>query len=200
MATTTVNPDGAILWLVRELEACQRRPQRREALLGLLFVAPAALAIFVFGLFPVLYGFAISLQGGTILPQGFVGLSNFVSAVGSFAYVLGIALAIVFVLGSYRLFRGPYAAMQAGEGDFYPYLIAAFLAAPATLLLAAMSFFGVLSYAWLPLILLLIAAALYTYFRTRYGGTWRYVVNSWAMATLTLGAVLLVLFVFSEME
>src|SRR5262249_35509831 len=71
---------------------------------------------------------------------------------------------------------------------------------PATLLLAAMSFFGALSYAWLPLLLLLIAIALYAYFRSRFGGTWRYIVNSWAMATLTLGAVLLVLFIFSEME
>ena len=196
MVTTTSRPES---WRA-EIAAGQRRARLREALLGLLFVAPATLAMLVFGLFPVVYGFFVSMQGpGTIFPVGFVGLDNYVRAVGSVAYVLALAIALSLLIG-YRLFRAPFTKMQEGQGNFYYYLIPGFIAAPATLLLIAQMFTNTLDQVAAPLVALLFACAIYVFLQQRRPTDFSYVINSWAVALLLLLAVFLTFFTFAELN
>ncbi len=182
------------------LMAGQRRARQREAMLGILFVAPATLAMLIFGLYPVLYGFFISMQGGIVIPEGFIGLDNYFQALGSLAFLLSFAIALVLVVVGYRLFRTPFAAMLGGQGDFYRYLIPAFIAAPATLALLGLFFSNNLAFAATPLVLLIIALALYGYLETRQHSGLNYIVGSWGAVTLILAAVFLVLFTLAEMS
>ncbi|MCC7451839.1 MAG: sugar ABC transporter permease [Anaerolineae bacterium] len=197
MVTATSRPDSRRA----AIRAGQRRARLQEAVLGLLFVAPATLAMLVFGLFPVLYGFYVSLQGrGTIIPEGFVGLDNYVRAVGSLAYVLALAIALIFVLVGHRLFRAVYTRMQAGQGNFYPYLIPGFIAAPATLLLIVQLFTNTLDQVGATIATLLFAGAVYVVFQRRQSADFSYVINSWAIAILLLLAIFLTLFAFVELN
>lgn len=180
-----------------------RNPARQqEALLGLLFVAPATIITLIFGLLPVVYGFFLSLQGGVAFPEGFVGLAQFVRALGGLAYLLGIAIALIFALGGYQLFRQASAAMQRGGGNFYPYLIPAFIAAPAILMLSVMLFLGNYGYLLIPIILVLIALGTYIYLNanSHHSSNLLYTVNSLLSILLLLSAGVLVLFVLSELK
>src|SRR5579885_2630385 len=86
------------------------RPRPQEIILGYLFIAPALIITFIFGLFPVILGFVISMQDGTLVPTGFVGFRNYLAALGSIAYLLAIALALVLTIGAYYAFRVPFRA------------------------------------------------------------------------------------------
>ncbi|MCC7208910.1 MAG: sugar ABC transporter permease, partial [Anaerolineae bacterium] len=100
----------------RELAVGRFRSKATESVLGLLFVAPAVLVALIFQLLAVVYGFFISMQGGVLVPQGFIGLTNFVRAVGSLAYMIALALALVLALGGYGVYRRARAAMWSGHG------------------------------------------------------------------------------------
>ncbi len=130
-----------------------RRPRPQEIALGYLFIAPALIITFIFGLFPVILGFVISMQDGTLIPNGFVGFRNYLVALGSIAYLLAIALALVLTIAAYYAFRAPYRAMREGKGSFYPYLLPGTLAALATLLLLGMVFGDLLGFVLLPIVL-----------------------------------------------
>lgn len=142
MATANTGARGAtdISTTANQLAVGQRRSQRRESLLGLLFVAPATILMLVFGLFPVLYGFLISMQGGTILPQGFVGLDQYYKALGSLAYLLMLAIALSLIIGDYFLYRAVSKEMRAGKGNSYRY--AAYSVGIAAILLTAIILIG----------------------------------------------------------
>jgi multiple sugar transport system permease protein len=79
----------------------------REYLTGYLMVAPALILIFIFGIFPVGFALYVSLQKWRLKRGDFLGLKNFVDAIGNLAYVaafaLGIAAIIVAVLFVIRL-------------------------------------------------------------------------------------------------
>ncbi len=59
-----------------------------ENLTAYLFILPAALIIFVFGIFPVAFAFFVSLYKWRRFPEEYIGLENYYEALGSFAYVL----------------------------------------------------------------------------------------------------------------
>ncbi|HLY27662.1 MAG TPA: hypothetical protein VKQ72_15060, partial [Aggregatilineales bacterium] len=186
---------------VRDLARTRHRAKRREAILGLLFVAPATILTFIFGLFPVLSGFFISMQGGTVLPQGFVGLQNYFTALGSLAYLLALALAFAMLIGSYMAFRVPIAAMQRGKGNFYLYLIPGTLAALAIMILLALLFAGYsLELSIWPLAMLTLAVGGYLYVDSREHGGMNYTLNSCLMMLLIFSAVFLTLYTFSELD
>ena len=42
-------------------------------------------------------GFFISMQGGSIIPQGFIGLANYFTLLGSIAYLVALAIGGVFI-------------------------------------------------------------------------------------------------------
>jgi ABC-type sugar transport system permease subunit len=183
------------------------RAQLNEAILGLLFVAPVAIIAFIFELFPVAYGFFISMQGGVNVPEGFVGLANFVRVIGSLAYMIALAVSLVFVLVGYNMYRRGVEASRNGQGNFYRYLPVGYLTAFATL-----TFFGVLftldfSYALIPLGVLLIGVLFYALLQPRNGDPdaaddqhLAFVLNSWGVGLMTLSAVLLTWFTFYELH
>ncbi len=177
-----------------------RRPRPREIVLGYLFIAPALLVTFTFGLFPVLLGFVISMQDGTLIPNGFVGFRNYLAALGSIAYLLVIALALVLAIGGYSAFRGPYREMQAGGGAFYPYLLPGTLAALATLLLFGTVFGDLLILVPLPVFLLIVAVGWYFYLQAQQRRPIAYVTHSWLIMLFLFGSILLTVLVFHELD
>jgi multiple sugar transport system permease protein len=66
----------------------------REYLTGYLMIAPAAILVFMFGIFPVGFALYVSLQKWRLKRGDFVGLANFVRAIDSFAYIAAFALGI----------------------------------------------------------------------------------------------------------
>src|SRR5258708_31444763 len=100
------------------IAAGNRRARLRESLFAYLFAAPALVITFIFGLFPVILGFVISMQDGTIVPTGFVAFRNYLAALGSIAYTLAIALPLILIIVAYLVFRFPFTSIQHGNSTF----------------------------------------------------------------------------------
>ncbi len=66
----------------------------RENLVAYLFLSPALLLIFVFGIFPVGFAFFVSLYQWRRFPDQYNGLAHYVRALDNFAYVLFFWIAI----------------------------------------------------------------------------------------------------------
>lgn len=80
----------------------------RENLTAYLFILPAGLVIFVFGLFPVAFAFFISLHRWRTTEQQriYLGLDNYARALGNFGYVLFFWLAIgALLVGAFYFYR-----------------------------------------------------------------------------------------------
>ena len=94
-----------------------RRGRRfREALTAYLFLAPAFLIIGVFGLFPIVFAFYVSLHRWRINPGKYLGMDNYVKGIDSLAYVLAFWLAIIFVvLAARRLLKTVQNAREHAE-------------------------------------------------------------------------------------
>jgi len=71
----------------------------QEQLTGCLYVLPAIFLISLFGLFPIGYAFYMSLRRWRVVDRGFIGLGNYLKAVGdpvgAFLFVAGAALLVV---------------------------------------------------------------------------------------------------------
>ena len=89
--------------------ASRRGRALKENLTAYLFLAPAALIIFTFGIFPVFYAAYVSMYKWRIKQGEFRGLGNFVAAMGDVAYIffflIAIAMAYVAVTTAIRAFR-----------------------------------------------------------------------------------------------
>ncbi len=70
----------------------------RENLTAYLFILPASTIIFVFGLFPVAFAFFVSLYKWRRFPEEYRGMENYTRALGDFAYVLFMAIAIGIII------------------------------------------------------------------------------------------------------
>jgi len=203
MATITVPPViTPTLSGSDSIAANRRRVQLRETALGLAFVAPATLITVIFALYPVVYGFFVSLQGGKALPEGFVGLKNYLNALGGLAYMLVLIVAWVFLWGAFRVWRQGYAAMQSGHGNFLIYLLPAMIAAPATLVTAALLLTGNFAQLPMPILLLIVAIAIYVGLNTWLPGKQGlpYVLNSWGVLLFALSGLGLILFAFQQIN
>jgi len=77
----------------------------RENLTGCLFVFPAFLLIFVFGLFPIGFSVYVSLHKWRINPGDFNGLDNYTKALGNLAYVAFFWVAAILIFLAVRSFR-----------------------------------------------------------------------------------------------
>jgi len=93
-------------------ETTQNAPARatrwrdiRESATGLLFIAPAAVIIFVFGLFPIVFSVYVSLHRWRITQGPFVGLGNYVRAIDNLAYVLTFWVVVLFVFLAFQTLR-----------------------------------------------------------------------------------------------
>ena len=96
--------------------------QFRESLTGYLFVTPALILIFTFGIFPVAFAIFVSLHKWRIIRTDFVGLGNYVKAIGNLAYVAAFFLGIVALIAVYILLKR--IIQTARELDQKPWLLA----------------------------------------------------------------------------
>jgi ABC-type sugar transport system permease subunit len=82
----------------------RRGRKTREALLAYLFLLPAFLIVFTFGLFPLAFSaFESTLRGLNKVLGTYTGLGNYVRAIDSLAYVLGFWLSLLLL---YLAIRG----------------------------------------------------------------------------------------------
>lgn len=76
-----------------------------ENLTAYLFLAPAGLLIFLFGIFPVAFAFFVSLHRWRRFPDQYVGLANYEKALGNLGYILFFWLAIIALAASIAMGR-----------------------------------------------------------------------------------------------
>jgi multiple sugar transport system permease protein len=77
----------------------------KESFTGYLFIAPALVLIFIFGLFPVAFALYVSVHKWRLVRTDFVGLNNFVRVVGNITYVAAFFLALGALLGAVLILR-----------------------------------------------------------------------------------------------
>lgn len=98
---TTTSSEAQSSWL-----ESKRGRTLIENLTAYLFLAPAALIIFTFGLFPVAFAFFVSLHEWQRFPEEYRGLDSYVEAIGNLAFVLFFWIAIAAAAyGVYTLWR-----------------------------------------------------------------------------------------------
>jgi multiple sugar transport system permease protein len=83
----------------------RKRKQIKEYLTSYLFIAPASILIFVFGIFPVGFALYVSLHRWRIKRTDMINLDNYVNAIGNLAYVVVFFLGIGALIGIYFLIR-----------------------------------------------------------------------------------------------
>lgn len=146
-------------------EAHLRRGKRRrrlvEALTGYVFVLPAAIITFVFGLWPVVMGFYESLKSGSPLTNRYVGLANYVRSLGSLTYVILFALSVLFLFVGYRTWRSLYNTWGARSTAPWLYMACGVAGAMGLLVLTFDLVTGAEGIGWASAILLLGALAGY---------------------------------------
>jgi len=145
----------------QELLAGKRRRKFREALTGYLFVMPAAIATFLFGLWPVIAGFYESIKSGSPITNKYVGLNNYVRSLGNLTYVMLFALSLIFLYLAYRAWQSAYVHRQEHGGNLWLYVIPGFVLGAGVISLAFILVTGVEGYFWFPTILILLAVGGY---------------------------------------
>jgi ABC-type sugar transport system permease subunit len=107
VSDTAVTPGVKDAEVVEErhgLLASRRGRAVRESVLAYLFLLPAFLIIFTFGIFPLAFSaYESTLRGLNRVVGTYDGMGNYVNAIGELAYVLGFWLAILFL---YLAIRG----------------------------------------------------------------------------------------------
>lgn len=74
-------------------------------LTGYLMILPAAVLIFIFGIFPVGFALFVSVYKWRLKRGDFIGLANYITATGDLIYVMLLVLAVVAGVGGYFLLR-----------------------------------------------------------------------------------------------
>lgn len=100
----------------------------RENLLAYLFLAPAFLLIFIFGLFPLIFAvYESTLRGLNRIIGTYDGLGNYVRAIDNLIYVLGIWLPVLFVYLAYTAVSGTVREARTREERPWPFLLPALI-------------------------------------------------------------------------
>lgn len=186
----------------------QTTEKRREALIGLLFVAPVMIVALVFQLFPVVYGFYISLQDQLgVLPDGFVGMANFARAAGSMAYFLPLVVSAVLLSYGVRLYQKMLEIGREQAINTRLYLLPGFVVGGATLAFCILAFRFGIEYSLIPAAVFLVGFFIYLLLNNTIARSVndpvvlnRLMLNSWGIGVFLLGSILLVLFTFSELD
>jgi multiple sugar transport system permease protein len=119
---------------LNQILSSRRRKKLREYLTGYLFIAPAMLLIFTFGIFPVGFALYVSVHKWLILRGELRNLRNYVEAVDNFAYLGVFALSVGALFGAGYLLRR--IIQQAREDEATPWVLAIPAAFHAAALLA----------------------------------------------------------------
>ena len=99
----------------------RRRRVLREYLTGYLMILPSTALVFLFGIFPVAFALYVSMQKWRLKRGDFIGMDNFVRALGNLAYILFFLIAISALVGAVILFRRIRG--QAVENEERPWLL-----------------------------------------------------------------------------
>ncbi|MBI5958280.1 MAG: sugar ABC transporter permease, partial [Chloroflexi bacterium] len=143
------------------LIAGKRRRKMREALIGYLFVFPATAATLIFGLWPVIAGFYESIKSGSPITNKYVGLNNYIRALGSLTYVLLFALCVILIYAGYQSWRGAYRYQREHGGNFWYYVLPGLLAGSALVVLGFLLVTGTDGYFWFAVLLLLLTILIF---------------------------------------
>jgi len=73
----------------------------QEQLTGYLFILPAVVLVFVFGIFPIGYAFYMSLRRWRVVDRGFIGLENYHEALGDWIGALLFGAGFVVLIVAY---------------------------------------------------------------------------------------------------
>lgn len=144
-----------------QLVAGKRRRRVREALTGYIFVLPAAIATFVFGLWPVIAGFYESLKSGSPVTNKYVGLDNYTRSVGSLIYIIIFALCLIFIYAAYGSWRRMMLDWRESGVNPWHYVVPGLISGAGLISLSFLLVTGADGYMWFPLILLLTGLAGY---------------------------------------
>jgi len=106
--------------LLKKLFVGRKGRQLREYLTAYVFIGPATILIFIFGIFPVGFALYVSLHKWRIKRTDIIGLQNYVRAIGNLAYVLVFFLGIGALVGVYFLLKRIWTMAQ--ENDDRPWL------------------------------------------------------------------------------
>ncbi len=137
----------------------KRRRMIREAITGYLFVLPATIATFIFGLWPVVAGLYESVKSGSPITNRYVGLFNYVRQLGSLVYIILLILSVIFIYLAYRFWRKAYDSQAVPRKWLGAYILPALLASTAVITLTFILVTGVDGYLWFPVTLLALALA-----------------------------------------
>lgn len=139
------------------LTAGKGRRKLREALTGYVFIFPAAIITFVFGLWPVIAGFYESVKSGSPLTNRYVGFDNYIRSMGSLIYIILFLVCLTFLYVAYRSWQRAYLySRETGESPWY-LIIPGLLAGAGLIILSFNLVTSSESYTWLPIALFVLA-------------------------------------------
>lgn len=87
----------------------------KEQITGYLFVFPALLIIFIFGLFPIGYSFYMSLFNWGVTKGDFVGSKNYLDIFGTWTNLLFILAGVVLLIVAYWIWNKAFKTLSKGE-------------------------------------------------------------------------------------
>ncbi len=93
---------------IRQIFSGHRGRDLKETITAYLFLAPALILIFLFGIFPVGFALYVSLHKWLIVRGDFLGLANYVDAIDDLAYIGLFFLAVGALAGAFLLGRRVY--------------------------------------------------------------------------------------------
>jgi len=162
MTAATIDPHLHQDAIEQQLITGKRRRKIQEAITGYLFVFPATLATLVFGLWPVIAGFYESLKSGSPITNKYVGLENYLRAMGSLTYIILFALCLVFIYSGYRAWRSARQHdLDTGRSVAWLFVLPGLLTGAGIISAAFVLVTGADGVSWFPVIMLLLATAGY---------------------------------------
>lgn len=97
-STKTAEKNVASLSVTERLFPSRTRRLLRENLTAYLFLTPATLLLFTFGIFPIFYAIYVSLFKWRIRQGEYRGLSNYISAMGDVGFIFFAVIALVLLV------------------------------------------------------------------------------------------------------
>lgn len=82
--------------------------RRREELTGYLFILPALIVILIFGLFPIIYSFYMSLFNWRVTKGAFVGGKNYLLIFGSWTNLLITLAGVALIMGAFLIWSNAF--------------------------------------------------------------------------------------------
>jgi multiple sugar transport system permease protein len=89
--------------------------RRREELTGYLFILPALIVILIFGLFPIIYSFYMSLFNWRVTKGAFVGGKNYLLIFGSWTNLLITLAGVALIMGAFLIWSNAFKSLNKSQ-------------------------------------------------------------------------------------